>query len=116
MQIKKYDILIINLNPTFGSEQKGIRPCMVVQNNQFNERAQTTVVCPITSVIKHYPHHLIVQPSSQNSLRKRSRLDLLQIRTIDKGRITKKIGTLDEEYRDELKAKFFVSFDLDDIL
>lgn len=107
MRIKKYDILIV----------RGIRPGIVVQNNRFNQSSSTTVVCPLSSVLKKiYPHHMVVKPSFQNGLKKTSRADLLQIRTIDQERIIKKIGVLDERYRDELKAKFFISFDLDDIL
>lgn len=116
MQINKYDIAIVNLNPTMGSEQKGIRPCLIVQNNQANKFSNTTVICPISSKIKRYPHTIIIDPSKSNNLKNQSRLDLLQIRTIDKKRITEKIGQLDKKYHREFKERFKISFDLDDIL
>ena len=116
MKIEKYDILLVNLNPTKGSEQKGERPCLVVQNNGANEFSKTTVICPISTVIKKYPHTLIVSASKNNGLKKESRIDILQIRTIDKTRIVKKIGTLDEQYKKTLRNKIGISFDLDDIL
>ncbi len=115
MQISKFDIVLVNLNPTKGSEQKGIRPCLIVQNNPANAAAQTTVVCVISSVIKKYPHTMTIQPSKANQLTKKSRLDLLQIRTIDKQRIIKKIGELDQKYHDEFTERFKVSFDLENL-
>ena len=116
MMIKKYDIVLVNLNPTKGSEQKGIRPCMVLQNNGANLYSNTTVICPISSKIRRFPHTLILNPSKTNGLKNESRLDILQIRTIDKERITKKMGILDDHYRMEMKGKIKTSFDLDDIL
>lgn len=116
MNVKKYDILLINLNPTKGSEKQGIRPCLVVQNNAANEHANTTVVCPISSVIKKYPHTLIVESGKINGLQQQSRVDILQIRVIDQSRVIKKIGVLDEEYKEEFRNRMAISFDLDDIL
>ncbi len=115
MQIKKYDILLVNLNPTLGSEQKSTRPCIVVQHNPANHSSTTTVVCPITSTIKKFPHTLIVNPSKLNNLTNVCKIDILQIRTVDKIRIIKKIGELDDKYKEELKEKFCISFDLDDM-
>ena len=116
MKIKKYDIILVNLNPTCGSEQKGIRPCLVVQNNEANKYSKTTTICIISSIVKKYPHTLIIQPSDCNGLLQISRIDLLQIRTIDKSRIIRKLGTLDKKYKNEFKQKFIISFDLEDLL
>ena len=116
MLIKKYDLLLVDLNPTKGSEQKGVRPCLVLQNNAANAFSGTTVVCPISTTIKHYPHTLIVEASKKNGLKAQSRVDILQLRVIDKKRILKKLGELDEKYREELKHRIGISFDLDDIL
>jgi len=115
MEVNKYDIVLVNLNPTKGSEQKGMRPCLVVQNNGANKHAKTTVVCVFSSVIKKYPHTLIIAPSDINQLEVESRLDLLQIRTVDKMRLVKKIGVLDDGYKQEFKERLKVSFDLDDM-
>lgn len=116
MLINKYDILLANLSPTVGSEQKGIRPCLVIQNNGANMYSNTTVVCPISSNTRRLPHNLIVDPSKQNNLSNKSKIDILQVRTIDKSRIIKKIGELDQVYRNELRDRFIISFDLNDIL
>ena len=111
---KKYDIVLIDLEPTKGSEQQGLRPCLIVQNNLANLHANTIVACPISSVLKDYPHTLIISPSSENNLSVESRIDILQIRTLDKSRILKKIGTLDHKHRALFKQKFCDSFDIDD--
>ena len=113
--VKKYDIVLVNLNPTRGSEQRGIRPCLVLQNNEANKRSQTTVIAIFSSVIKYFPHTMVVDPTRHNGLKKKSRLDLLQIRTIDRHRVIKKLGMLDASYRAELRERFEVSFDLEDL-
>lgn len=114
--IKKYDIVLVALDPTQGSEQKGQRPCLVVQNNLANKYARTVVVCPLSSILKDYPHTLIVEPSEENRLAATSRVDILQIRTIDKIRIIKHIGILDVKYRHVFLNKFLLSFDVRDEL
>ena len=116
MNVKKYDILLVDLNPTRGSEQQGVRPCLVIQINAAIQVSSTTVVCILSSVIKDYPHTLIVQPSEINNLKNESRVDLLQVRTIDRNRIISRIGKLDDKYRNALKSKLVISFDIDDIL
>lgn len=116
MLISKYDIVLVDLNPTQGSEQRGIRPCLVIQNNGANLYANTTVVCPISSKIRRLPNTLIISPSQVNQMKNESKIDILQIRTIDKARIVKKIGQLDKKYHRELKEKITISFDLNDIL
>ncbi len=63
---QKFDIVIADLNPIKGSEQAGIRPCLVIQNDSANAFAKTFVIAIISSVIKNYPHTLIVEPSVQN--------------------------------------------------
>jgi len=116
MEIKKYDIFLVDLNPTKGSEQKGIRPCLVIQNNGANNFSRTTVICPISSTLKRYPHHLIIKPSTENGLKNESRVDFLQVRTIDKARIINKIGKLDQGYKNEFKYRMEISFDFEDLL
>jgi mRNA interferase MazF len=116
IDIQKYDIITADLSLASGSEQKGVRPCLVIQNNHANKYSNTTVVCPFTSSIKNYPDSVIVESSKQNGLKQKSRLKILHIRSIDKSKIGEKIGTLEDKYKPEFREKFTISFDIHDIL
>ena len=96
MLIKRGDIFYADLNPTVGSEQGGIRPVLVVQNNIGNMHSPTIVVLPITSMKKRpLPVHANVD---DNDLLTEGSITLAeQIRTIDKCRLKSYIGSLDTE-------------------
>ncbi len=99
MDIRQYQIVIVNLDPTIGSEIRKTRPCIVVSPDEMNRHLQTITVCPITSTSKPYPTRLRV-----NVQRKVSWIVVDQIRTLDRKRIVKSIGHLNEETIGELKA------------
>jgi len=109
--MKKYDIILVDLNPVKWSES-WIRPCIIIQNDLANNFSRTYVVAIISSVIKDYPHTLIVNNSIQNWLNSVSRIDFLQIRTIDKERIISNVWKLDLLYRDLFNEKLKIAFDL----
>lgn len=110
--MKKYDIVLVDLNPVKWSEQSWIRPCIIIQNDFANKYARTYVVAIISSVLKDYPHTLIINKSSINWLVCDSRIDLLQVRTIDKSRIEKNIWELDLIYRNLLDQKLRIAFNI----
>jgi mRNA interferase MazF len=109
---QKFDIILVDLNPIRWSEQSGIRPCVIIQNDSANKFAKTFVIAIISSVIKKYPHTLIVEASLQNGLKEISRIDLLQVRTIDELRMIKKLWVLDEKYHSQLNEKIKIAFDV----
>lgn len=115
IDVDKYDIVLVDLDPTRGSEQRGVRPCLVLQNNQANKFARTTVVCTLTSNLKELPHTLKIEPSGFNNIDRESVIDVLQIKTIDKSRIIHKIGELDDKYRMEIVKRCIIAFDLKDV-
>jgi mRNA interferase MazF len=88
---KRGEIWLVNFNPAQGSEQKGIRPALIVQNDVGNEVSPVTIVAAISSVIKVYPINVEIKPS-ESGLDTNSVVKLNQIRTIDKGRLIKKLG------------------------
>jgi mRNA interferase MazF len=108
--MQQYDIILVDLNPIKGSEQSGIRPCIVLQNNYANSVSRTFVVAILSTVIKRYPHTLIVNPSPLNGLEQTSRIDCLQVRTIDTERIIHKIGSLDPRDHSRLASTLKVAF------
>ena len=108
--MKKFDIVLVDLNPVKWSEQSWIRPCIIIQNDFANKVSKTFVIAIISSVIKTYPHTLIINKSSKNWLKNISRIDLLQIRTIDQERILSVLWSLDLEYRQTLDEKIKIAF------
>ena len=83
MNVHRGDIVIVDLNPTEGSEQRGTRPCLVVQNDVGNENAPTTIVVPFTTSNgdKLYPFEVPVS-ATKSPLREDSAVLCSQIRTI----------------------------------
>ena len=97
MVIKRGDILLADLEPIRGSEQGGIRPVLVIQNNTYNQYSPIIIIAAITSksFTKEFPTNVFI--SKQDSkLNKDSTILLNQIRTIDKKRVVRKISFLDE--------------------
>lgn len=94
--VERGEIYYADLNPVVGSEQGGIRPVLVIQNDVGNKFSPTVIVAAITSNTEKakIPTHIIVE---SEGMFKKSVVLLEQIRTIDKSRFTKKIGKLSEE-------------------
>lgn len=95
----QYDIVVVNLDPTVGSEIKKKRPCVIVSPNEMNKYLATIVVCPITSQSKNYPTRVSFDLEGQENW-----IVIDQIRTIDKSRVTKTIGQLDDEIIEQVKG------------
>lgn len=99
MEIKQYEIVLVNLDPTIGSEMKKTRPCAVISPNEMNKFLQTVVIAPLTSTSKPYPTRVeIKQPKTKGWL------VLDQIRTVDRKRIIKKLGELTNKEIETVKA------------
>lgn len=113
--MKKYEIILVNLNPTKGSEQQGTRPCIVIQNNLANSsKLKTIAIAPLTTNIKETPYGVIIDPSGKNGLSQKSRIELSQIRVIDKSRKLKILGVLEREYHPQINEKISDFFDIMD--
>ncbi len=95
----QYEIVVVNLDPTVGSEIKKKRPCVIVSPNEMNKNVATIVVCPITSQSKNYPTRVSFDLEGQTNW-----IVIDQIRTIDKSRVTKSIGHLDGEAIGQVKS------------
>ena len=98
MELRQYQIVLVNLDPTIGNEIKKILPCVIISPNEMNKYLQTIVVAPMTSSSKSYPTRVeILHNNSQ------SQIVLDQIRTVDKQRITKIFGNLAEKEVSKVK-------------
>lgn len=114
MLIKRGDIFYADLNPVVGSEQGGIRLVLVVQNNVGNKHSPTVIVVPISSVRKkNLPVHIQIICSE---LPKNSTILAEQIRTIDRSRLRKYVGSLNRELMKEINGilKISIGVDFDD--
>lgn len=92
MELVQYQIVLVNLDPTIGSEMKKIGPCVILSPNEMNTYLQTIVVAPITSISKAYPTRIAIKHQQ-----KKGWLVLDQIRTIDRKRIVKMFQSLSEK-------------------
>ena len=112
--IKRGEIFLVNFKPVKGSEQGGIRPAIIVQNDVSNKFSPLTIVAPITSKIyeKEFPTNVFIDKKDSN-LGKGSTILLNQIKTIDKRRIIKKLNSLNEFLMKKIDMAIKVSLGLD---
>ena len=113
MIVKRGDIYYADLSPVIGSEQGGIRPVLVVQNDVGNKYSPTVIAAAITSQINKakLPTHIEVN-ALMSGLSKDSVILLEQVRTIDKKRLKEKIGRLDDELMNKVNEAISISFGL----
>ncbi|KXB65839.1 toxin-antitoxin system, toxin component, MazF family [Parvimonas sp. KA00067] len=96
MKVKRGDIFYADLSPVVGSEQGGVRPVLVVQNDVGNKYSPTVIIAAITSQMNKVKLPTHVEVSAEFGLPKNSVVLLEQIRTIDKKRLREKVGFTDE--------------------
>ena len=108
--MKQFDIVLLNLDPIVGHEQGGYRPCLVVQTNAGLDKSRTIMIVPFTSNIKRrFSFDILIDPNSENGLSETSRLKFDQTRVVDKKRIIKTLGQLEETwFEDVLKGLDFI--------
>ena len=97
-QVNQYDIVLVNLDPTIGSEMKKTRPCVVLSPDEMNKYLQTIVIAPMTSSSKPYPTRVEVKHKITTGW-----IAIDQIRTIDRMRIVKRFETLTEKEIERVK-------------
>lgn len=114
--VKRGDIYYADLSPVIGSEQGGIRPVLIVQNDVGNKYSPTVIAAAITSQINKakLPTHIEIS-AQEYGLPKDSVILLEQIRTIDKKRLKEKIGHLDDELMEKVNEALNISFGLSEI-
>ena len=99
MELKQYQIVLVNLDPTIGSEMKKTRPCLIISPNEMNKYLQTIVIAPMTSSSKPYPTRAEVRHNKTKGW-----IVLDQIRTVDRQRIVKILDTLVDKDISAVKA------------
>jgi mRNA interferase MazF len=89
MEISQYEIVLVNLDPTIGSEIQKTRPCVVISPDEINHNLRTIVIAPMTTKSRNYPTRVKVKHNNQTGW-----VVLDQIRTIDKVRILRTLGQI----------------------
>ncbi len=113
LSVKRGDIFYADLSPVVGSEQGGVRPVLIIQNDTGNKHSPTVIAAAITSQTgkAKLPTHIELS-AHQYGLPKNSLVLLEQIRTLDKRRLREKMGRLDETLMDRVDTAIAVSFGL----
>lgn len=92
MVVDRFDVYLVNLDPTVGSEIRKTRPCLIVSPNEMNHWIATVIVAPMTSHGQDYPTRV---PCTFQG--KQGQVVLDQLRTVDKDRLVRRLGTIDAQ-------------------
>jgi len=92
MEIKRFDVCLVNLDPTVGSEIKKTRPCLIISPDEINRHIRTVIVAPMTTAGRDYPTRVACHFKN-----KKGQIVLDQIRTVDKTRLIKNLGAINSD-------------------
>ncbi len=105
MELKQYQIVLVNLDSTIGSEIRKTRPCVIISPDEMNDHLRTIVIAPLTTSSKPYPTRVEVKHNKKKGL-----IVVDQVRTVDRQRITKVFGILSTKEISHLKSVLFETF------
>ena len=108
--MRRGDLYLVDLETQVGSEQSGLRPAVVIQNDKGNDHSPTTIICPITSKDKtELITHVSISPNNCDII-KESVVLCEQVRVIDKTRLRRKLGCIsNQKIIDEINKKLMIS-------
>ncbi|MEK6907371.1 MAG: type II toxin-antitoxin system PemK/MazF family toxin [Nanoarchaeota archaeon] len=112
-EIKRGDVWLVNLDPTIGHEIKKSRPALIIQNDIGNKYSPITIIAPLTSqnIENIYPVEVFI-PKNISKLDKDSKILLNQIRAIDKRRLVKKLGKVNQDIMERVDEALSISLGL----
>ena len=94
MVVKRFEVYLVNLDPTVGSEIKKTRPCLIVSPDEMNRHISTVIIAPMTTKGRNYPTRVSCKFQGKSG-----QVVLDQLRTVDKRRLVKKLGRIDKKTR-----------------
>jgi len=97
MGVKRFDVFLVNLDPTIGHEIKKTKPCLVISPDEMNKYISTVIVAPMTTKGRRYPSRIACKFHGRNGY-----VVLDQIRTVDKDRLVKKLGAINKKTQAEV--------------
>lgn len=95
--MRRFDVYLVNLDPTQGKEIKKTRPATIISPDEMNDHIATVIIAPMTTKSRDYPSRV-----SCNFQGKRGQIVLDQIRTVDKSRLVKRLGKIDKSTAEEV--------------
>ena len=112
--VRRGDVYLVSFDPTVGHEIRKSRPALVIQNDVGNRYSSATIVAAITSKVSSvlYPVEVIIQPSAANGLDVLSAIRLDQIRTVDRQRLIKHLGTAGQAIMQKVDEAIKISLGL----
>ncbi len=99
MEVGRFDVYLVSLDPNVGSEYQKTRPCVVVSPDESNRHIATVIIAPMTTVARSYPTRIACRFEGKDG-----QVVLDQLRTVDKARLVKRLGHLAEEERNAVLA------------
>ena len=99
MTVKRFEVYLVNLDPTQGKEIKKTRPCLIISPDEMNRFIKTVIVAPMTTRGRNYPTRVSCQFHG-----KQGQIVLDQIRTVDKSRLLQKLGEIDSDVQTDVLA------------
>ena len=105
MEYQRFEVYLINLDPTIGGEIKKTLPCVIISPNEMNNHISTVIIAPLTSRLRNYPTRVPCKVEG-----KQGQIVLDQIRTVDKSRLIKKITTLNKPIQSKIISKLIEMF------
>lgn len=97
MVVKRFDVYLINLDPTIGSEIRKTRPCLVISPDELNRFIKTVIVAPMSTKGTSYPTRVTCKFQG-----KQGQIVLDQLRTVDKSRLVRRLGKIDKQTQSEV--------------
>jgi len=108
--VHRFDVVLVNLDPTVGSEIQKTRPCLVISPNEMNRHLRTVIVAPMTTTLRPYPTRVAIRFQ-----RKDGQVALDQLRTVDKARLAKRLGATDRKTAAAVAATLVEMFTLEEV-
>jgi len=99
MVVQRFDVYLVNLDPTVGSEIKKTRPCVVISPDEMNRHIATIIVAPMTTKGRSYPSRVACQFQGKDG-----QIVLDQVRTVDKIQLVRRLGRIDEQTQSNVLA------------
>jgi len=99
MVIRQYEVYLISLDPTIGHEIKKARPCVIISPDEMNKNISTIIITPMTTQSRFYPTRIPIKFAGKEAW-----IVLDQLRTVDRKRLIKKLGKIDQKTINQVKA------------